>query len=124
MLERDDKYRTNLERLVADELSNIGVAYREQEPVRAGFVLDFVVETASGEICIEADGPTHRTKEGQKKDRFRDLVLKRSGWTVYHLSQDEIINPEKLRSRLKMIICPRMAEAIVEKQGIIEQALD
>lgn len=101
---RDDGYRTNLEKAVAEALDELGAEYREQEPVRAGFVLDFVVKTSKGEVCVEADGPTHSTKEGKKRDRFRDLCLRRAGWRVYHLDQDLILDPDRLRARVSEII--------------------
>lgn len=101
---RDDGYRTNLEKAVAEALDELGAEYREQEPVRAGFVLDFVVKTSQGEVCVEADGPTHSTKEGKKKDRFRDHCLRRAGWTVHHLTQDEILDRERLTIRLREIV--------------------
>lgn len=99
---REDHYRTNLERTVAETLKEVGIPFRDQVPVRIGFVLDFVIETESGKVVIEADGPTHATPEGRKRDWFRDKCLRDAGYKrIIHLPQNLILNKEELVSTLQ-----------------------
>lgn len=109
---RSCEYRTNLETRVTEALKKLKADFREQVPTRSGFVLDYVVQTPQGEIILEADGPTHQTPEGKKKDRFRDRVLKREGWGhIYHLDQDLILQPNRL--------CERLSEILTSHSGAV-----
>ena len=102
---RNDNYRTNLERRVSLALDSIGIGYREQAPLRVGFIPDFIVETSRGKIIIEADGPTHATPEGRKRDGFRDKCLRDAGWKeIHHLPQEIILDEERLVGKLREII--------------------
>jgi very-short-patch-repair endonuclease len=58
-------------------------------PVRSGFVLDFAFPKQK--LGIECDGERWHLK-GNKKDRFRDWVLKRGGWKVLRFREDKILN--------------------------------
>ena len=106
-MSREDNYRTSLERAVAETLQELGIPFRDQVPLRIGFVLDFVIETPNGKVIVEADGPTHATGEGRQRDWFRDRCLKDAGWTkIYHLSQSLILNKDKLIQELRQITSP------------------
>jgi len=41
-------------------------------------------------IAIEVDGPTHDSPEAKKRDRFKDYMLKREGWTVIRINWREL----------------------------------
>jgi very-short-patch-repair endonuclease len=101
-MKRQDNYRTNLEKAVADALTALSIQFREQVPVRSGFVLDFVVKSPIlGDVIVEADGPTHETPEGRKKTYARNHFLRDAGWKhIWHLDQETILDPEKLNARL------------------------
>lgn len=101
---RQDNYRTNLEKAVSEAFEELGIKYRDQVPLRIGFVLDFVIETKSGKVVVEADGPTHATPEGRQKDWFRDKCLREAGWDkIVHLPQQLILDKDRLVQELQKI---------------------
>jgi len=78
--------RTSLEEKVKAVLDELGVQYHEQYPTRTGFIIDFAIFYNGKKIAIEVDGPHHDRKEQKKRDRFKDYMLKREGWTVLRLN--------------------------------------
>lgn len=74
-----------------------GENYIPQYPLRQGFIADFVLPDKK--IIIEVDGERwHSGKKKVKKDRFRDYMLKRDGWTTIRIKEKEVDNLPRLLS--------------------------
>lgn len=68
----------------------LGIRYRAQHPVFAcGFILDFAL--LDDKIAIEVDGPSHRGRVAQERDKARTEALARHGWTVVRCSNEEAL---------------------------------
>ena len=80
---------TNLERIMRQELERRNLEFIQFYPVRSGFILDFAFPEQKLEI--ECDGEKWHLP-GNKKDRFRDWILKRTGWKVLRFREADIIN--------------------------------
>jgi very-short-patch-repair endonuclease len=81
-----------------DILEKEHIDFEFQYPVRSGFVLDFAI--LKNKLCIEVDGPFHN----KRRDRFRDMVLKRSGWIVIRFTEKDLIERDKVINRIKELI--------------------
>jgi very-short-patch-repair endonuclease len=92
---------TSLELVVIDALQALGISFRTQVPTRTGFVLDFLI---GDNLVIEADGPCHDGSKNRNRDRFRDRILKQSGYEVHRIGYQIIEDPGKLKKRLEEII--------------------
>ena len=93
-------YLTNIEREVKEWLEERGVAFTSQYPLRQGYVIDFAL--VDRKIAIEVDGKHwHTGKKKQKKDRFRDYMLKRAGWKTIRIPEKDI---DKLDVLLSSVI--------------------
>ena len=96
-MERNDVYLTNIEREVKQWLEDRGIDFIPQYPLRQGYIVDFAL--VDKKIIIEVDGTHwHKGKKKQKKDRFRDYVLKRSGWETIRIPENDIDNLDSLLS--------------------------
>jgi len=91
---------TNIEKIVADELTRRGIPFIAQYSTRTGFVLDFGLE---GGLAIEVDGPCHDGSISKRRDRFRDRILQNEGWHVYRLNYSVVNDPTRLAERLSAI---------------------
>ena len=88
-MKRGSIYLTSLEKQVESILKELDIEYIVQYPVHSGFVLDFAL--LDQKIAIEVDGKRwHSSKEAMKKDRFKDYQLKREGWKVIRIKEEEI----------------------------------
>ena len=86
---RGSVYLTSLERQVESILKELDIEYIAQYPVHSGFVLDFAI--LNKKIAIEVDGKKwHSSKEAMKRDRFKDYQLKREGWKVIRIKEEEM----------------------------------
>jgi len=91
-MEREKIHLTNLEKKAKKILDELGVNYIDQYSTRLGFIIDFAIPDKK--IAIEVDGKYwHKNK---KKDRFRDWMLKRDGWRVIRIKENEIENLKNL----------------------------
>jgi very-short-patch-repair endonuclease len=83
--------RTCLEERMFNILTSLGIDFAEQVSTRSGFVLDFAIyvdRAANKKIAIETDGgPWHSSKAQKKRDGFRDMILRREGWTVIRFGE-------------------------------------
>lgn len=60
-------------------------------PTRTGFVIDFAVVDKDRKIAIGIDGTKwHSSKKAQQRDRFKDYQLRREGWKLIRIKEDEI----------------------------------
>jgi len=99
-MERNNVYLTNIEREVKEWLEDRGVECIPQYPLRQGYIADFAI--LDKHIIIEVDGEHwHSGKKKQKKDRFRDYMLKRAGWKTIRIPEKDI---DKLDSLLSSVI--------------------
>ena len=85
---RGSIYLTSLEEQAKDVLEELDVAYIAQHPTHSGFIIDFAI--LDQKIAIEVDGTKwHSSKEAKKRDRFKDYQLRREGWLVIRLKEEE-----------------------------------
>lgn len=99
-MERSKLYLTNIEREVKAWLEDRGIEFVSQYPLRQGYIADFAI--LNKKIIIEVDGEHwHRGKKKQKKDRFRDYMLKRAGWGTIRIPEKDIDNLDGLLLGLK-----------------------
>lgn len=90
---------TSLEKIVKDYLDSKRVDYIFQFPTRTGFVIDFAI--LEKKTAIEVDGfKWHSSKKALKYDRFRDYQLRREGWKVIRIKEEEIDNLDSLLSSI------------------------
>lgn len=72
-------------------MSNAGLSFRSQEPIKAPngktYLLDFLVE---GKLNVEVDGATHDHPTRVLKDEERDEALTQMGITVVRFKNWEI----------------------------------
>ncbi|HHF52949.1 MAG TPA: DUF559 domain-containing protein [candidate division WOR-3 bacterium] len=92
-MEREKIHLTSLEKRAKQILDELGVNYIEQYPTRLGFIIDFAIPDKK--IAIEVDGK-HWHKD-KKRDRFRDWMLRRAGWKVIRINEDEIKNLKNIK---------------------------
>jgi len=86
--ERCEIRLTSLERAAKKVLDELGLSYIEQFPTRSGFLIDFALLDAK--VAIETDGPCHLTKDAKRHDRFKDYQLRREGWTVIRVTEEQV----------------------------------
>ena len=96
-MKRGDIYLTGIEREVKQWLEDRGIEHILQYPLRQGYIADFAL--LDRRIIIEVDGERwHSGKKKLKKDRFRDYMLNRAGWTTIRIKEKEIGNLSVLLS--------------------------
>jgi len=88
MSQRGEIYLTNLERMVESALDTLRIPYHRQYSTRTGFVLDFALPDIK--VDLEVDGPFHDTDKSRKRDRFRNLQVRREGWRVVRIHHTEL----------------------------------
>jgi len=82
---------TKLEKRVESLLRALHLPYIPQYPVRSGFVIDFAVFRKGEKIAIEVDGERwHSSEKAKKRDRFKDYMLRREGWKVIRIKEQEV----------------------------------
>jgi very-short-patch-repair endonuclease len=83
--------RTCLEEKMSKILSSLNIEFQEQVSTRSGFVIDFAIyldTTRINKIAIETDGTNwHSSSKAKKRDRFRDMILRKEGWTVIRFGE-------------------------------------
>lgn len=87
------------EELLGRALAKAGIRAIPQYPVvRRGkgnqrqYILDFVIFSKHGVIAIECDNiKAHSSKRQHQRDRAKDTFLRRRGWNVLRLSEDDIL---------------------------------
>lgn len=98
-MERNEIYLTGLEKQIKQFLDTKGVEYIPQYSLRQGYIADFAL--VDKKVIIEVDGAHwHSSKKKQKKDRFRDYMLKRAGWKTIRIPESEINDLDSLLSSI------------------------
>ena len=87
---------TPTEPMVEDGLKESGIKAIPQYYVRGKekrFFLDFAIFCQKGKIAIECDNKkVHSLPSQKRKDKIKDTFLKKYGWTVIRLLEDDIIS--------------------------------
>ena len=98
-MRRNDIHLTGIEKVVKRWLEEVEIEFIPQYPLRGGYIADFAL--LDKKIIIEVDGEKwHSGKKKKKKDRFRDYMLKRAGWTTIRVKEKDIEQISKLFSSL------------------------
>lgn len=98
---RGSIYLTSLEKQVESILKELSIEYISQYPTHTGFILDFAIINGDKKIDLEVDGKKwHSSKEAIKRDNFRTYMLKREGWKVIRVKEEEINNLDSLFSSI------------------------
>ena len=83
------------ERIVGRTLQSLGIPAVPQHTVSCGgtrYRLDFAIFCRRGGMAIECDNrKAHRGRRQRAKDRTKDADLRRCGWTVLRLREDDIV---------------------------------
>lgn len=84
--------RTCLEEKMSKILSSLKIDFQEQVSTRSGFVIDFTIyldNARTNKIAIETDGTNwHSSSKAKQRDRFRDMILRKEGWTVIRFGEE------------------------------------
>ncbi len=101
------------EALMRDELRRAGIravaqrhlSYRKKGG-RKRYCLDFAIFCRRGAVAIECDNKkAHSGARQRKKDKTKDLFLRRHGWTVLRFTEEDIISKmEKCMARVRHAI--------------------
>lgn len=96
------------ERIIGDALQKAGIRAVSQYRVSIGkkrYRLDFAILGKRGAVAIECDNrKAHAGRLRRKKDKEKDVALRRSGWTVIRLPERDIIsNPKGCVARIKRV---------------------
>ena len=87
---------TPTEPMIEDGLKEAGIKAIPQYYVKGEgkrYCLDFAVFCQRGKIAIECDNKkAHSILAQKKKDRIKNAFLKRHGWTVIRLREDDIVS--------------------------------
>jgi very-short-patch-repair endonuclease len=86
-------------------LNLLQIEFTEQVSTRSGFVIDFAVyiDREKGiKFAIETDGANwHNSPAQQKRDGFRDHLLRREGWKVVRFGEE--FNTEDVKITLTQL---------------------
>ncbi len=97
------------EQIMKDALKRAGIRAVAQYYVSSGqkkYYVDFAVFCRQGSMAIECDNKkAHSGRYRQEKDKMKNAVLRRRGWTVIRLSERDIVsNLENCMIRVKKAI--------------------
>lgn len=100
-LSRTSVNLTSLEKKIEKALDLLNFYYVPQYSTRTGYIIDFALPNEK--IAIETDGPCHDDPKQQKRDRFKDYMLRREGWKVIriHWRLIEKMSVEELAKYIK-----------------------
>lgn len=95
------KLRTALERAGYKE----GKDFERQFPTRSGKIID--IAFPQYRLAIECDGEYwHNNLKAKRKDRFREIILKRGGWTIMRFAGQKILHtPTQCAEEIKSYLC-------------------
>lgn len=86
-----DKKETGIEKKVYEELKNLGLFFEKQFLINGRFLVDAWIPSLN--LIVEADGKYwHSLERVSKKDKKENLYLKKCGFNVLRLSEEEINN--------------------------------
>lgn len=80
---------TRAEQMLEPYVAKLGVPYRFQHPIYH-YILDFGL--IQQKIAIECDGLEHKRKDREIRDAERTAWLKKHGWRVVRIDDQDIFN--------------------------------
>lgn len=93
---------TSIEVAVYERLKELGFLFETQKLINDKFVVDAFIPSLN--LVIEVDGNYwHSLDKIKKKDRSENAYLKKCGFKVLRLSEDEIDSPSALERRLNCL---------------------
>lgn len=111
---------TPTEQMVEDGLKSAGIKISNQHYVSDGkkrYFLDFAVFCQKGKLAIECDNrKAHSILAQKKKDKIKDAFLRRHGWAVIRLAEDDIVSDLKG--------CIEIVRKTIQKLGGIENKVE
>jgi very-short-patch-repair endonuclease len=88
------------------EMERRNLPFEQFYPVRSGFILDFAFPHEK--LGIECDGERWHPV-GNRRDRFRDWILRRGGWAILRFRGKEI--------KEDVSKCVDILEAVLRQNG-------
>ncbi|MBI4142782.1 hypothetical protein HY480_02825 [Candidatus Uhrbacteria bacterium] len=100
---------TPIEQMVEDGLRRAGIHAIPQQVIVSGMRrcrLDFAVSCRRGAIAIECDNAaSHRSPTHRSIDQRKDVFLRRHGWTVVRLTeQDIVVDLPRCIARVRVVV--------------------
>ena len=97
------------EQIIEDGLKRVGIKATAQYYVSSGqkrYRLDFAVFCQRGKIAIECDNKkAHAGQNQREKDKIKNAFLKRHGWIIIRLPEDNIVSDLKgCITRIKWVV--------------------
>lgn len=88
-------FETNIERTFREELQSrnlaLGIDFSIQYPLKYSFILD--IAFPDQKVAVELDGTYwHTKKKNRRRDKMKDSILRKEGWTVIRFTDDEILS--------------------------------
>jgi len=85
-----------IEQIIGDSLERAGIEFKSQPWVMGQgrrYRLDLAIFCRQGKIAIECDNKkAHSSRQQCKKDKIKSAFLRKHGWTVIRLREQNIIN--------------------------------
>jgi very-short-patch-repair endonuclease len=90
----NSSFETNIERKVRRELEKRGyrrgIDFSCQYPLRYSYIIDLAFPKQM--LAVETDGNYWHSKSNiKKRDAYKNSILKKLGWTVLRISEDDIL---------------------------------
>lgn len=86
-------FESNIEQQVREEMQNrglkLGIDFVIQYPIKFSFIID--IAFPDQKLAIELDGDYwHSTKKNRQRDKMKDSILKREGWSIIRILGSDI----------------------------------
>lgn len=96
------------EQIIGQRLKYFGIKAEPEFPVsikNKRFRLDFAIVRGDKRIAIECDNyRAHANKAQKRKDKIKDVYLRRAGWRVIRLKEQDIVeNPDSCIEKIKKL---------------------
>jgi len=97
------------EEIMARHLAHAGIQTVREVPVKIGhkrFRLDFAIIHDGRRVAVECDNEkAHAGKAARRRDRAKDVVLRRAGWRVMRFKERDIIErPAQCLKRIRRVM--------------------
>lgn len=85
-----------IEQMIEDGLKRAGIKAIAQHYFSSGkkrYCLDFAIFCRQGSVAVECDNKkAHSSSRQREKDKLKNTFLRRCGWVVIHLLEDDIVS--------------------------------
>ena len=86
------EFATSLELLFLRELEGrglkLGIDFAFQFPLKNSYILDFAF--VSQKVAVEVDGPCHLQLKQRRRDKIKNLILKKQDWNLLRFNTEQI----------------------------------